>query len=221
VGDQVSLGISNGDLENGVIIDREWMVNPMIACSYDPIVEKYGGWARLCDPTFSPSKSIYAELESAGLTKEQFDEIRRAQSMPARDRATLDIADDLVRTWSRYLCGLVTEAPTVELGRFIDLPLAEFWRDHRSALAQFEIDDEEVEALIQASLDDPPRDHLTYRASRVTQIAKLARLCRNYPPDEEGPDLHPALVPIGPTPPTLEAANALQLPESDQMDEAS
>jgi hypothetical protein len=207
----------------------------MFSYACDQIARHHGDWAQLCDPQFEPSDELYAEFQSAGLERAAFDEIRITQSMPMRERLILDVAEDLVVTWMRYLCGYEPGHERVRrnvtVRHFIDLPVASFWNTHQNTLIENQIALEEIESFIQKNLDQHLQSSLSYGINRAIRIGKLARLCRSYPPpdsgfssldspspDSNGPDLDPALVPLRPYPISGGTSIALPLPKPDDDD---
>jgi hypothetical protein len=185
----------------------------MTSSSYDYIALAHGGWARLCDPNHTISPDTVADFEAAGMSPENLAWIRTNEAMPERERVILDIADELVRAWSRYICGFnLGYQPEPELERFISLPLESFWSSVQSDLKAFEISREELELLIESSISTAQAPDSTYGARRVQQIGHLARLCRK--PFQQGPDLQPSRVPLNPSPPTRETAVALAEPQA-------
>ena|ERR1700733_1734614 len=205
---------------------------------HDQIAKKYGGWARLCDPEFTPSDEIYVEFDSAGMKKEEFDEIRNLQCMPMRERLILDVAEELLTTWMRYLCGYehghehVRRNVTVR--RFIDMPVASFWNAHQNTLIEQQVTLEEIESFIQTEVDELVQGRSPYGITRVRRINNMAGLCRTYPPPDSGfstfdlpppgsggPDVDPSLVPRRPCPITGSSSIALPLPQSDDDDSSA
>jgi len=195
----------------------------MSSYTNDQIADQFGGWARLCDPGFSPSVEVYTAFASVGLTKEEFDKIRSTESMPARQRAIFDLAETLLTTWSRYLCGYITLVHEKRArDRFVDLPLPWFWGTQEAILTEHEIAVYEIEDFIQAGIDQTPPSSSPYCESRMVHMKTLARLIRQYPPpDTGGPDLDPALVPLRPSPRSDGTAEALALPERDEMSDGT
>jgi hypothetical protein len=197
----------------------------------DEIADRHGGWAQLCDLQFNPPSSLYAEFEAVGLSATQFDVIRIEQRMPAKQRAILDSAEELLRAWARYLCGYEFGPKGVFSGRFTDLPVSSFWREHLNIFMRYQIEPEEVETFISAIKDaQTPIQISPYFENRAKHICELAHLCErppdpgtpeeHKPPDSGGPDPDPdpSLVPRRPLPRSGGALIALALPEPEEGD---
>lgn len=218
----------------------------MSSYAQDQIAKNYGGWARLCDPEFKPTTQVYADFETAGLSTKQLDEIRASQSLSSRERLMLDVTEDLLRTWTRYLCGYMLDHTHIgrdvvmgrfSVGRFIDLPVANFWETHQTALRENQIALEEIESFIHSNFVQPMPGKSPYSDQRTARISELARLCRLPPsygsggaggdsvggPESDGPDgdsgNDPALVPRKPHPNRDDTAVALALPDADPDDQ--
>jgi hypothetical protein len=178
----------------------------------DEIANKYGGWAQLCDPQFVPSQSVYVEFEAGGLPVEQLNEIRQSQCLPARERVLLDIAEELLSAWSRYLCGYVNGLQAIFSGRFVDIPVSQFWTEKRAMLCKHSIKTEEIEDYILAVENGKsPNIQSSYHELRWQRISQLVRLCREYPPGaSDGPDFESSLIPR--RPPPLTGAGEVVLP---------
>lgn len=191
----------------------------------DQIANKYGGWSNLCDPRFYPSEELYAEFESEGCPRERLDEIRSQEAMAARQRILLDVSDDLLRTWSRYLAITRRNEP-MPTNRFVAVPGKDFWSRWRQTLSEHSVSAQEIELFIGQSSELAARasdDQSSFYSSRLAQIASLARLCRNYPPPagDTGLDVDPSLVPVGSPPYAGGTAVALALPEPTKKDAAA
>jgi len=187
--------------------------------THDHCVQKYGGWARLCDPEFTVPEEIFVELDAIGLTRKQFEDIRNREAMPPRDRIVIDTVENLVRAWSRYLVGIDRKSEHVQLDSFADFPDCHFWIEHHPLMRAYKIDHDEIDSFIKRCMEQKISSGSEYGQKRVDYIAKLARLCRDYPPPDAGPDPHTCPVPLRPHAPVLSAAVAM--PEPDDMEEAS
>lgn len=202
-------------------------------CSYplDQIANDHGGWARLCDPEFKLSEELYAEFAAQGCSRKRLDEIRSREAMPAKQRILLDVSDELLRAWSRYLA--IT--PRHQAGgpmprkRFVEVPVDYFWDKRRQILSEHSLSQDDIEVFIESTgaAEGVPGDPSPYYSNRLAQIVSLARLCRDYPPpagkgglppDDTGPDLDPSRVPVGTSPYAGGATVALPLPEPAKED---
>ncbi len=167
------------------------------------IADKYGGWARILDPEFTPPEALYSELDAAGYPREDYEQAR-SNGIPERQYRLWEIAGTLYSWWFDsvnnmphnlipQICPGRDNGTRWQEGNTPFAPqLTSFWQSHLLVMQQLSISKDDVDDFIWANPD-------------------------KYPPLSGGSDpRQPSGVPLRRSPSTGSGAIALPLPKPEE-----
>ncbi|HEY9774929.1 MAG TPA: hypothetical protein V6C81_14290 [Planktothrix sp.] len=122
------------------------------------LLEKFGGWQRVLDPSFTPPEEVYAGFEAIGYSRERLNKMRATDGQSERDAWTATIAGTFYGWWwasyrnygpkppsSLHFPGYPGRTPGV---RWQDYP-GDCWKGHEQIMRRLSITRADIDRWIE------------------------------------------------------------------------